>query len=109
DQMLQNSDNIIPAVSQDVVEDPILDALNAVSAQIDTETLIELNRAVDIDRRTSPEVAAEWVEASGISAASTGSGEVVIGAANFSENITLAEIYAEVLRDAGYDATVRSI
>jgi osmoprotectant transport system substrate-binding protein len=109
DLMLQNSDNIIPAIGENVVEDAIVEALNAVSAQIDTDTLIALNHAVDIDGRTSREVAAEWVDAAGISATSTGSGSLVIGAADFSENITLAEIYTEVLRDIGYDASVRSI
>ncbi|WP_297082222.1 glycine betaine ABC transporter substrate-binding protein, partial [uncultured Demequina sp.] len=39
----------------------------------------------------------------------TGSGSLTIGAANFAENITLAEIYADVLDDAGYDTEVREI
>ncbi|PKQ25301.1 MAG: glycine/betaine ABC transporter substrate-binding protein [Actinobacteria bacterium HGW-Actinobacteria-4] len=109
DLMLQNSDNIIPAIGADVADDAVLEALNAVSAQLDTDGLIALNRAVDIDRRTSAEVAAEWVDAAGITLTSTGSGSLVVGAANFSENITLGEIYAEVLRDAGYSVETRSI
>jgi osmoprotectant transport system substrate-binding protein len=109
DLMLQNSDNIIPALGADVADAAVLEALNAVSAQLDTDGLIALNRAVDIDRRTSAEVAAEWVDAAGIELTSTGSGSLVVGAANFSENITLGEIYAEVLRDAGYDVETRSI
>src|SRR5690606_17034847 len=76
---------------------------------LDTQTLIDLNKAVDIDRQTSAEVAAAFVEAEGLHAPSSGSGSLTIGAANFSENITVAEIYAAVLRDAGYDASVRTI
>src|SRR5690606_25892871 len=45
----------------------------------------------------------------GITAPFEGSGSLVVGAANFSENITLAEIYAVVLRDAGFEVEVRTI
>ncbi len=110
DQNLQNSDNVIPAVNAAVAEDEaVIDALNAVSAALDTQTLIELNKAVDIDRQTSAEVAAAFVADQGLNAPGTGSGSLTIGAANFSENVTIAEIYAAVLRDAGYDASVRTI
>ncbi len=109
DLMLQNSDNIIPAIGESVADDAVLEALSAVSAQLDTAALIALNQAVDVDRRTSAEVASEWFADSGISITSTGSGSIVIGAANFSENITLAEIYAIALGEAGYDASVRDI
>ena len=110
DKMLQNSDNIVPAINAATSADSaVVAAVNAVSAVLDTPTLIQLNKAVDIDRQTSAEVAAQFVSDSGLTAPSTGSGSIVVGAANFSENITVAEIYAAVLRDAGYDATVRSI
>ena len=110
DMMLQNSDNVVPAVNADTAQDEaVLDAVNAVSAVLDTPTLIQLNKAVDIDRQTSAEVAAQFVTDQGLTAPSQGSGSIVVGAANFSENITVAEIYAAVLRDAGYDASVRTI
>lgn len=110
DQNLQNSDNVIPAVNASVAEDQaVLDALNTVSAALDTPTLIQLNKAVDIERQTSAEVAANFVAEQGLTAPSTGSGSLTIGAANFSENITIAEIYAAVLRDAGYSTSVRTI
>ncbi|MFV0633152.1 glycine betaine ABC transporter substrate-binding protein [Demequina sp.] len=109
DQMLQASDNIVPALNADAASDDVIAALDAVSAVLDTETLISLNKAVDIDRRTSEEVAEEWVDQSGITIQETGSGPLTIGAANFSENITLAEIYADVLDEAGYDTEVREI
>ena len=110
DQRLQNSDNVIPAVNESVAGDQaVLDALNAVSAALDTQTLIQLNKAVDIDRQTSAEVATAFVETQDIRAPRTGSGSLTIGAANFTENITIAEIYAVVLRGAGYDVSVRTI
>lgn len=110
DMMLQNSDNIVPAVNAATAEDgAVMAALNTVSAALDTPALIQLNKAVDIDRQTSAEVAAQFVTDQGLTAPSQGSGSIVVGSANFSENITVAEIYAAVLRDAGYDATVRTI
>ncbi len=110
DMMLQNSDNLVPAVNAATSEDSaVMEALNTVSASLDTPTLIQLNKSVDIDRQTSSEVAAQFVADQGLTAPSQGSGSIVVGSANFSENITVAEIYAAVLRDAGYDATVRTI
>jgi len=110
DMMLQNSDNLVPAVNAATSEDgAVMDALNTVSTVLDTPTLIQLNKAVDIDRQTSSEVAAQFVADQGLTAPSQGSGSLVVGSANFSENITVAEIYAAVLREAGYDVTVRTI
>jgi osmoprotectant transport system substrate-binding protein len=111
DQQLQNTDNVIPAVNADVATPELLAALDTVSAALDTEDLIALNQAVDIERET-PLVAAEaYAEeedlTSGIEA--TQSGSLVIGAANFSENQTLGELYRIVLGAAGYDATVQTI
>ncbi|MDN4479293.1 glycine betaine ABC transporter substrate-binding protein [Demequina sp. SYSU T00039] len=109
DKMLQNSDNLIPAVNADAASDEVLGALDAVSAVLTTDDLIQLNKAVDIDRQTSAEAAAAYVADNGIAAPATGSGSIVVGAANFSENITVAEIYAAVLADAGFDTEVRTI
>jgi osmoprotectant transport system substrate-binding protein len=110
DMKLQNSDNVVPAVNVATSEDTaVMEAVNAVSPVLDTPTLIQLNKAVDIDRQTSSEVAAQFVTDQGLTAPSQGSGSIVVGSANFSENITVAEIYAAVLRDAGYDVTVRTI
>ncbi len=110
DMTLQNSDNVIPAVNAKTSEDAsVMAALDEVSAVLDTGTLIKLNKAVDIDRQTSAEVAAQFVADQGLTAPAKGSGSLTVGAANFSENITVAEIYGAVLRDAGYDVTVRPI
>src|SRR5690554_2084009 len=110
DLQLQNSDNIIPVLSEAVATPDVVAALDAVSGMLDTATLIELNKAVDIDRQTSEDVAENWVEQAGLSLAESGDDQdIVVGAANFTENITLAEIYAEVLDNIGYDTDVREI
>lgn len=111
---LQNADNVIPAVNAGVAQQSpaVIELLDTVSAALDTDKLIDLNKAVDIDRRTSSEVAKEFVADEGLAAsdASAGAGQsLVVGAANFSESATLAEIYGEVLRSAGYQVEVRTI
>ncbi len=114
DQKLQTVDNVIPAVNAAAAEaDPgLLPLLDSVSAALDTDTLISLNKAVDVERRTSADVAAEWVESAGIAPtdASAGAGKkVAVGAADFSESATLGNIYVAVLKAAGYDASVVTI
>lgn len=114
DQGLQNADNVIPAVNaQAAAADPaLIPLLDTVSESLDTDKLIELNKAVDIDRETASEAAKAYVADEGLAAddSSVGAGkQVTIGAANFSESSTLAELYAEVLRSAGYTVQVQTI
>ncbi|WP_341359561.1 glycine betaine ABC transporter substrate-binding protein [Georgenia sp. M64] len=110
DQDLQTVDNVIPAVHASDAEPAMIAALDAVSASLDTEALIELNRQVDVERSTSSEAAAAYFEEAGIEVEDTsGSGDVVVGAGNFSESATLAELYALALTEAGYTTEVRTI
>jgi osmoprotectant transport system substrate-binding protein len=110
DQQLQTVDNVIPAVNAEASSDVMLEALNKVSAALDTDKLIALNQQTDVERQTSPNVAKEFVESEGIAEGlSGGSGKVVVGAFNFSESATLANIYAEVLNAAGFDASVKTV
>ncbi|WNM28154.1 glycine betaine ABC transporter substrate-binding protein [Demequina capsici] len=109
DMNLQLSDNVVPAVNADSATDPVMAALDVVSAALDTPTLIQLNKSVDVERQTSADVAAQFVSDNGLTAPQSGTGDLVVGTANFSENITLGEIYAAVLRDAGYTVEVRTI
>jgi len=113
DKHLQTVDNIIPAANAAAVADQpaVLELLDTVSAALDTDKLIALNKAVDVDRQTSSQVAQQFVEDEGLAATSTpGTGtSLVVGAANFSESTTLAEIYAAVLRTGGYDVTVQTV
>ena len=110
DKKLQTVDNIIPAVNADAASQPLLDALNKVSAALTQDKLVALNKSTDIDRKTSPNAAKDFVEAEGLtSGLSGGSGKIVVGAANFSENQTLANIYAQVLNASGFDASVKTV
>jgi len=113
DQNLQTVDNIVPAVNAEAASATpgLVEVLDSVSATLDTETLIGLNKAVDVDRQTSSDVAAQYVADQGLDTQEQvgGGAAVTVGAANFSESATLAEIYAGALRAAGFEASVQTI
>ena len=113
DKNLQTVDNIVPAINAAAIggDSTIVPLLDAVSATLDTKTLIGLNKAVDVDRQTSTQVASQYLQSHGLAAQDmVGAGaKIVVGAGNFSESATLAEIYAGVLRAAGYNATTQTI
>ena len=110
DKGLQTVDNVIPAVNAEASSDALIAALDAVSGALTTEKLIGLNRATDIERKTSPNVAKEFLAAEGVTEGlSGGSGKVVVGAFNFSESQTLAHLYAQAATAAGFDASVKTV
>jgi osmoprotectant transport system substrate-binding protein len=112
DKHLQNADNVIPAVNAAFSQGQpaLLPALNAVSAKLTTEDLVDMNAAVDVDRQSAEDVAAAWVEDSGVtSGLQQGTGPVAVGGAGFTESTILANVYADVLKAAGFDASVREV
>ena len=111
DKQLQNADNVIPAVNAAAAQanPALLEALNAVSAVLTTEDLIEMNAAVDVERQSATDVAAAYISDKGLdSGVSGGSGPVVVGAADFTESQVLATLYADVLTAAGFQASVQT-
>jgi len=112
DKGLQNADNIVPAVNAAASQanPALLEALNAVSAKLTEDDLIGMNKAVDIDRESATDVAAAYVPDNELGAGVTGgSGPVVVGAADFSESQVLANVYADTLNAAGFQATVQTV
>jgi osmoprotectant transport system substrate-binding protein len=111
DKHLQNTDNVVPAINKKASSPQLVAALDKVSAALDTGKLIALNKAVDIDRKSSKAAAQEFATANNLT---TGiekgpGGNIIVGAANFSENATLGELYAIVLTAAGYKVKVQQI
>src|SRR3954451_20152029 len=112
DKHLQNADNVVPAVNAAAAQanPALLPALNAVSAQLTTDDLVKMNAAVDVERKSAVDVASGWVDSSGVTTGlQKGSGPVVVGGASFTESTVLANIYADVLKAAGFDATVQEV
>jgi osmoprotectant transport system substrate-binding protein len=106
DKHLEAADNIAPVVRTDVATDDVTNLLNAVSAKLDTAGMLALNKQVDIDHKDVSDVAKTFLTAQGLLATptTTGSGTTLtVGVSgNFSESKLLAEMYAEVLENAGY-------
>jgi osmoprotectant transport system substrate-binding protein len=111
DKKLQNTDNVIPAINKKASSPQLIAALDKVSAALDTTKLIELNKAVDIDRKSSKAAAQEFATANNLTAGleKGPGGNITVGAANFSESATLGELYALALTGAGYTVKVQQI
>jgi osmoprotectant transport system substrate-binding protein len=111
DQGLQTADNLVPAINEEAATPELITALDAVSAALDTNKLIQLNRAVDIDRQTSAQAAEEFADAEGVTEGilAGASGDVVVGTADFSESQTVGELYRIALEAAGFEVEVRTI
>jgi osmoprotectant transport system substrate-binding protein len=63
-----------------------------------------------VDRKTPAQAAQEFATSAGITTGlSGGSGAIKVGAANFSESQTLAELYKLALNAAGFNATVQTV
>jgi len=108
DKQLQSSDNIVAAVNSKAASPALLAAVDKVAAALDQPKLLALNKAVEIDRKTSQSAAKEFSDAAGLTTGlSGGSGSVTIGAANFPESLTLAELYKLALTAAGFQAKVQ--
>jgi osmoprotectant transport system substrate-binding protein len=111
DKHLQNTDNVIPAINAKASSPQLIAALDKVSAALDTTKLIALNKEVDVDRKSSKQAAQDFVTTNNITAglAKGPGGKITVGAANFSENATLGEIYSLALTAAGYTVKVQQI
>lgn len=108
DKHLQNADNVIAVANAKRSTPALLAAVDKVGSALDTPKLIALNKAVEVDRKTSEVAAQEFAAQAGLATGlSGGSGPVVVGAANFPESKTLAELYKIALNAAGFQATVQ--
>jgi osmoprotectant transport system substrate-binding protein len=111
DKHLQNTDNIIPAINTKAATPELIAALNKVSAALDTPKLVALNKATDVDHKSSAAVAQEFAQTNNLTSGITKGtgGTIIVGAANFSENQTLAELYKIALTAAGFTASTQTI
>jgi osmoprotectant transport system substrate-binding protein len=112
DKHLQAADAIVPLVNSATAQKSpaVIPALDAVSAKLTTQQLIQLNSSVDNDRKSATDVAAAWVSQNKVTdGLQKGSGSVVVGGSNFTESTILANIYADVLKAAGFDASVQAV
>jgi len=110
DLKLQTVDNIVGVIRTDKLTPAAREAIEKVTDALTTEDLIGLNRQVDLERRTPAVVAQDYLESEGLATGVTGgSGELVIGAAGFSGNQILANLFEGALDAAGFDASVSNV
>lgn len=112
DKNLQNADNVIPAVNAAAASanPALLPALNAVSKKLTTDDLVKLNNSVDVQRKSADAVASQWVSDSKVTdGLQKGSGTIAVGGSNFTESTILATIYVDVLKAAGFNASVQAV
>jgi osmoprotectant transport system substrate-binding protein len=110
DKHLQLSDNIV-AVVRKAVDKPALDAaLNKVDTTLTQDDLVAMNARASEKHDAPDAIAKDYVSQKGLAnGLSGGSGKVVIGAANFSENEILANLYAAALNAAGFSASIKDV
>jgi osmoprotectant transport system substrate-binding protein len=109
DKHLQPADHVTPVVNDSVVTaygDDLKKVVDALSAKITTEDLVQLDKAVEIDKEDADAAAKAWLEDKKIlpsTTPATKSGPtIVVGSADFAESKFLAELYAQTLQANGY-------
>jgi len=114
DKVLQPADNVTPVMSKDLVTQygsQFSQLVNAVSAKLTTEALTEMNKQTDVDKKDPDDVAKQWLDDNGfkvLQRAPKSGPTITIGSADFTEDVTLAEIYAEWLSRNGYDVKTKN-
>ncbi len=111
DKHLQQSDVVVPAINKAVNNPQLIAALDAVSAGLDTNKLIAMNKLVDSGGQTPAAAAQTYVQQNNPQQglAKGPGGNLKIGAADFSENEEIANVYKIVLDSIGYKTTVQTI
>ena len=100
---LYAAQNVLPLINTAKATDGVKATLNAVSAKLTTDDLIDLNEKVINEQQDPAAVAKAWLASAGLDAAGTqaAGSTLTVGSANFQENVILAEIYAAALQAQG--------
>jgi glycine betaine/choline ABC-type transport system substrate-binding protein len=108
DKHLQAADNIVPLIREEVSTPEIEELLNGVSAALTTDGLLALNKRIDVDHEDPADVAKDFLTQANLlsTPSDTGNGTkltVGVSSSGFGEQALLAEMYAQVLENAGYE------
>jgi len=95
--------NILPLLNKAKATDGVKSTLNAISAKLTTSGVTALLVQVITNKQDPDAVAKSWLTSQGLDTKGTAASgsKLVVGSANFPENVLLAEIYAEALKDQG--------
>jgi osmoprotectant transport system substrate-binding protein len=114
DQGMFSADNIVPALTSDLNDvEGVSDILDALSATLTTENVTAMNAQSVIDHEDADAIAEAFI---GENASDACTGEapadappIVVGAQDFPESQIMAELYAQCLSAAGFDATTQEL
>ena len=109
DLRLQRADNLVPVLHAQLIADfPLVaELLDAVSANLSQDALIELNRQSTEDHTDPADIATGWLTSEGLlDLAEPGDGTlapaITVGKTNFYEQDILSELYAQILEAADF-------
>jgi osmoprotectant transport system substrate-binding protein len=106
DKGLQLADNLVPVVSQSLLDEhaDIADLLNGIMAKLSQDQLTALNKEVTVDGMSSADAAKGWLTDNGFlpGPGGSGMGKVTVGSTNFYEQEILGELFAQTLEANGF-------
>ncbi len=109
DKQLEAADYLAPVVRTAVATPDVVSLLNAVSAKLTTENIVPLNKEFDVAHKDAKSIAKKFLEDNGLLASKTTTGvgkKITVGVSGaFEESEIVAEMYAQVLENAGYSIT----
>ena len=106
---LYAAQNVLPLINAKKATPGVTAALKAVSDALTTDDLVQLNEKVITEKQDPAAVAKEWLESKNLTTKGTEAAgtSLVVGSANFQENVTLANIYAQALQAQGATVTTK--
>jgi osmoprotectant transport system substrate-binding protein len=106
---LYAAQNVLPLINATKATDGVKAALNAVSAKLTTEDLINLNEKVINEQQDPAAVAKQWLTDKGLATTGTqaAGASLKVGSANFQESVILANVYAQALQAQGATVTTQ--
>lgn len=106
DKMLESADYIAPVIRTAVATADVKSLLNGVSQKLNTDEMNGLNKQVDVGHKDPADVAKAFLQQNGLLATKTNTGHgktIKVGVSGkFAESEIVAEMYAQVLENAGY-------
>ena len=106
DKHLEAGDYLAPVIRKAKATPDVVSLLNGVSAKLTTENIVPLNKAFDVDKKDAKSIAKGFLQQNGLLASKTNTGagkSITVGVSGaFEESIIVAEMYAQVLENAGY-------
>ena len=110
DKHFQLAGNITPVIRTTKATPEVKALLNSVSSALTQGDLVGINDAIDNNHADPGDQATKFIQAKGLNKGTTpGAKEsITVGSANFPESVVLADIYGDVLKNAGYTVSFKT-